>query len=165
MIGNPLDIPRDARFYGAPTMDAQPPAVADTNAAGASARGMVTGSGEVAQHSQLAPYGGAGQAYQLPHVLGQDAPYFLDLPPDSLYADRLLVGGVRGFSTFSQFVPLPPNMGGFEIMAFRPPLAPLMGPQMAAQSYATDASWRDAPPVVDLCRRVPNVPSAGGGAP
>lgn len=144
--------------YVAPLPVLAPPGTA----AGAAAIGNPSGSGRVPVGSQLQPYGGAGGQFPMqPHELGADAPYLVDLPPDSLYADRAMRGGVYAFPAFAQFKPMPPNAGGYGLMGYRRPQAPTEAEQMPAQSFVSDASWRDAPPVVDLCRRVPNNPGTG----
>lgn len=141
-----------------------PPIPADT-AAGAAAVGRVAGSGMVPHRNELEPYGGPGLVPSLPgQPLVSGDPSIPDLPPDSLYADRVMRGGVQTLSAFGEFLPRPPLMGGFVLMAHRPALAPMEGETMQPQSFESATSWREAPPILKLCRSVPTAPPAGGAS-
>lgn len=152
-------IPRQP--YRSASRHTEPPNVPTATASGGAARGGLAGSGSVATVNQLAPYdGGANLVPSGSHVLGQGTPFLLDLPPDSLYQSRPLYGGVRTLSAFREYIADAPFTGGFVELTGRPALAPMFGETMPAQSYGTPASWRDAPPVLSLCRKVPT-----GGTP
>lgn len=135
--------------------DAAPPPVPVETAAGAAAVGNPAGSGKVAPWNQLQPYYGPGLVPSSAQQLDQGDPSLTDLPPDSLYQDRPLYGGVQTLTAFDEYVAPPPFAGGFVVMANRPPLAMIEGEQMGPQTFEAPASWRDAPAVVDLCRRIP----------
>jgi hypothetical protein len=139
----------------------QLPAIPLATAAGQAAIGNPSGSGRVPGGIGFGPYDGGGRSSELPFVLSSDAPILVDLPPDSLYVTRAMRGGAVSFPAFGQFKPKPPLMGGFEQIAFSPAAAPLDGDQMEPQSLASPTTWRDAPPVVDLCRRTPNYVGTG----
>lgn len=124
--------------------------------AGGAAAGEWVGSGEVAPWNALGPYGGAGLVPAGPYQLAQGSPDFALMPPDSIYQSRPLFGGVRTLSAYGEYAEGAPNLGGFTMLAHRPPLAPMEGEQMAATPFVSDASWRAAPSVVDLCPRTPN---------
>lgn len=145
-----------------------PPDVSTATLAGASAYGETRGSGAVAPWNQLQSY--AGEAQITPMMPGRELvaglPYIADLPPDSLYADRPMHGGVQTFPAFGQYLPEPPMTGGFRVLANRPPLVMVEGGAMEAQAYEAPAEWRDAPPVTNLCRTVRDVtPSGFAGLP
>lgn len=133
------------------------PAVPVATAAGAAAVGDPTGSGRVVYGTGLQPryLGDGGQTSQLQQPQSSDAPILVDLPPDSLYVSRQLYGGAVSFPAVNQFKPRPPLLGGFQVMTRPFPASSLEGEAMEAQAYTQPATWRDAPPVVDLCRRTP----------
>lgn len=141
------------RAAAAPGAEQPAPVSVDT-LAGAAQLGDTSGSGEVAPWNQLQPYGGAGVGTMGRAVLGQGLPALPDLPPDSVYQDRALFGGVRTFPAFGEYLPEPPLSGGFRLMANRPPIVMVEGGAMQPQSYVEPAEWREAPPVVNLCRTV-----------
>lgn len=134
----------------------EPPNVSPYTAAGSAAHGDTNGSGSVAPWNQLQPYGGAGIVALMPGTVQQGGTPIVDLPPDSEYVSRELHGGVRAFPAFGEYQWSPPNTGGFTLMAHRPPLALIEGQQMQPQTFEADATWREAPSVVDLCRRTPS---------
>lgn len=144
-----------------PVTHGLPPTQPDTTYAAAQA-GNVTGSGEVAPWNQLQPYGGAGISAIAPRVIGQGNPDIPQLPGQSLYQDRPLYGGVSTFPAFGQFRRPPSFAGGFTLMAHRPPLALLEGQQMQPQQFATDATWREASSIVNLCQRTPSELTGNG---
>lgn len=152
-------------FHGRATPVQQPPDVPIGVLAGAAARGLVSGSGETRAATELQPYGGPGLVPSMPQVIAVDADILLDLPPDSLYQDRPLHGGVQTLSAFGEYVPGPPFTGGFQELVGRPALAPMMGGSMQAQAFTNDASWREAPSVLDLCQRTPFGNANGGSDP
>jgi hypothetical protein len=146
------------RQLGAGIGNPTPQPVPDGNeytTAGGAAAGQWVGSGEVAPWNALGPYGGAGLVPAGPQQLAQGSPDFAVSLPDSLYQSRPLYGGVRTLSAYAEYTEGPPNLGGFTLMAHRPPLALLEGVRMEATPFIQDASWRDAPSVVDLCQRTP----------
>lgn len=98
------------------------------------------------------------------HQLVADVPQLPDLPAASLYADRPLFGGVRTAPQLDSYRD-EVMIGGHTVMANRPPLVMVEADTMAPQTWATPTEWRDAPPVVDLCRRGgENLPTAAGFA-
>lgn len=162
MAGRQRPKGRPAPAGMSPAAGTVPAPIDPATAAGGAAHGHVVGSGSVAHRNQLSPYYGPGLTPSQPaQVLTTGDPSIPDLPPDSLYADRPMRGGVQTLSAFGQYVPNPPLMGGFVLMAHRPALAPMEGETMSAQAYESAATWREAPPVLKLCR---SVPAVGGGA-
>lgn len=141
-----------------------PPDVPTTTLAGASAYGETRGSGAVAPWNQLAPYDGGAQL--VPSLPGRElvsgVPYLPDMPPDSLYADRPMRGGVQTLSAFGEYQDGPAFTGAFRVLANRPPLVMVEGGAMEAQSYVEPAEWREPPAVTDLCRTVRAPEPAGG---
>lgn len=150
----PAFSPRVAH-HGAAVVEQEPLPLPVGTLAGAAQDGLPSGSGAVQEANQLQPYGGPGLVPGAPFTLETDAPIITQNPPDSLLQDRPLHGGVRTLTAFGEYLPPPPNAGGFQVLAGRPPQAPILGDQMQAAAIVTDATWREAPPVLDLCRRVP----------
>lgn len=141
-----------------------PPDVPPDTLAGGAALGQTRGSGAVAPWNQLAPYDGGAQLVPSPGAqpLVSGLPYMPDLPPDSVYADRPMRGGVPTLSAFGEFTDSPPYSGAFRVLAGRPPLVMIEGGGMQAQSYVEAVEWREPPPVTDLCRIVRAPEPAGG---
>lgn len=120
-------------------------------AAGAASLGHSVGSGQVAPWNELQPYGGPGIGFMRPQPVEQNAQTMAILPPDSLYTDRALQGGVWAFPARGEYSDVVPFTGGFELLAYRAPLSPMQGEQMQGADDAHMASWRAAPPVTQIC--------------
>lgn len=137
-----------------------PPPVSPETLAGAAALGQSSGSGSVAPHNAFptAPLTPTAVHELVP---SQHQPT-VDLPPDSIYTDRAMRGGVASLSAFGQFHEGAPFTGGYRVMAGRPALGQYEGEQIEAQEFAQVAEYRDAPAVTTLCRTIPSVLTAGG---
>lgn len=127
-----------------------PPPVSPDTLAGAAALGQTSGSGAVA------PWNAFPTAVLTPGAVEMLAPSgyqpTADLPPDSVYADRALRGGVQTLSAFGSFHEGAPFLGGYRVMGGRPALAQFDGEQIEAQSYVEMAEIRESPGVQSLCR-------------
>lgn len=133
----------------------QPPPFPLSTAAGAASHGLVTASGSTDRRSALQPYGGAGEVFSGPERTHQGLPTIPGPLPDSLYQDRPLFGGVLAFNSPWEYTEGEPMRGGFELILGRPSLSMIEGEQQAAQAFEAPATWREAPPVMSICRQVP----------
>lgn len=128
-----------------------PPPVSPDTLAGAAALGQTSGSGSVA------PWNAFPTAVLTPGAVAPLGPSgyqpTADLPPDSIYADRELRGGVQTLSAFGGFREDAPFLGGYRVMSGRPALAQFEGEQIEAQSYVDVPVIRESPSVQSLCRR------------
>ncbi len=125
--------------------------------------GLDGGSGMVPPWRQLTNgYGGENGITEFVGHQPLDTDYqaMPDLPPDSLYADRAMYGGVR--ASVEQYGYQDEHFtGGHVVLTNRPPLVLVVSDQMAPQTWVAPTEWRDAPSVIDLCRRTPDM-TAGG---
>lgn len=133
--------------------DTQPEPAPLGTLVGAKQAGNASGSGAVQLGVAESPYGGPGLVPGVPTTQQTDAPIITQMPPDSLLQDRPLHGGLTTLTAFGEYKPLPPNQGGFQVLAGRQPQALVFGEKMGPNSVASDATWREAPPVLDLCRK------------
>lgn len=147
-------------FRGRRTAPQSPPPVSPETLAGAAALGQTSGSGSVA------PQNAFPTARLTPSAVHELVPSqyqaTADLPPDSVYVDRAMRGGVASLSAFGQFHEGAPFTGGYRVMAGRPALGQFEGEQIEAQSLAQAAEYREAPSVTTLCRTIPSVLTADG---
>ena len=79
-----------------------------------------------------------------------------DPVPDSLYVSRQMRGGVRTAPSFNEYRD-EVMLGGHVVMTNRPPLVLVVSDQMSPQQWVADASWRNVPDALDICRRIPGV--------
>jgi hypothetical protein len=109
----------------------------------------------VAPAAQLQPYGGR-VGYTAPQEIAQGYVVIPKLPPDSIYADRPLRGGVYSFPALNEYVPRPrfredSPAGQVRVMAHQQPAAPRDSERMRATRLVAPVTWREAPAVLDLC--------------
>lgn len=135
--------------------------------AGRAQLGGIGGSGSTETWTALQPSYTNGHALTQDvghHQLVSDAAQLPARTPDSLLVDRPLFGGVRTESEFGGFQD-EVMIGGYVMLANRGALVQLVAERMAPQSDAIPAVWRDAPPVVSLCRRgAANLPTGLAGS-
>lgn len=141
-----------------PVVSEMPPDVSTHTLAGSAALGGSGVSGQVAPWNAIPTI---ALTSRRPGIVHQNAQSMPDLPADSLYTDRELRGGVQTLSAMGSMVDAPPFLGGFTLMANRPPLAVMEWHQMAPEQ-ADGTEWREAPTVTNLCRTVPRVMGANG---
>lgn len=122
---------------------------------GAAQLGRDAGPGQVARHNAFTDPDAGGRADLFPHVVAGDAVQ-LDAfrIAESLYADRVLLGGVRTSPHFGEFLDEPGMTGGHQVITGRVPFV-ITDVQVYAET-TPETSYRE-PPRPDVCRTVPDV--------
>lgn len=135
--------------------DVLPAPVDPATQVGAAQLGRDAGPGQVALHNVFTDPDSGGRRDFFPHVVA-GAAVQLDAfrIAESLYADRVLVGGVRTAPHFGEFVEEPGNTGGHQVITGRLPF--VIGDVEVQVDAPGTTSYRE-PPRPDVCRTVPDV--------